>query len=51
MLGKKYPPFSIIAGVPAKVIKKRECPKKMEIPVEYDISELLEEQVINEEIL
>jgi acetyltransferase-like isoleucine patch superfamily enzyme len=38
--GQEYPSFSIIAGVPGKVIKKRLPQSHMNIPQEYNIEEL-----------
>ena len=40
LLGKEYPSFSIIAGCPGKVIKKRTPSKIINIPTTYNIEEL-----------
>ena len=37
----EYPAFSIIAGVPGKIIKQRLCAEVIEQPVRYSIEELL----------
>ena len=42
LLGKEYPEFSIVAGSPGKIIKKRTPPETMTIPTKYNIDELFE---------
>ena len=47
LVGKKYPPFSIIVGCPGKVIKTRTPSKIMHIPTTYNIEELMNDKDIN----